>query len=440
MRVLAVTQESGHIRIYLKKRKREEVLKFLEETNSNVEKAKLCLAEMIKHNSVNEYEEEWDRLRKSYDVIQIFFLSVEALGEFVPRYLIIKNEKKGEDEKKTLKVYIPESGSNNRVCNDYLLEYVSRDINLVKQEELPFWLFVFQNHAEELTVDDINRYSGRGSFPVYLKEAYKQRKLFSQTEEERGHDKQSLLQIAKRYVCLGARTATYNQLTLGHDFDYDHRNMKFEDYRLAIEYLNNMSIQTVKMGRMENRMEPVNNCIDYAGEGANDFMDLYLVSHSEFMVVNSTGMLSLASMFTIPLLMVNATPVSFGVGGFQYTPYDLYIPKKYYSKKKARYLSLREITQIEAECMIWGSKYEQKGIKFIDNTPEEIKDAVEEMLKRLKGEWTDTEKDISSYRRYLVIYEEMKGMAENNENNWIGEPLPYRLATSYLRNNMYLLE
>ena len=103
-------------------------------------------------------------------------------------------------------------------------------------------------------------------------------------------------------------------------------------------------------------------------------------------------------------------------------------------------MSLKEITLLEVECSIWGSRYAKKGIQFIDNTPEEIKAAVEEMLQRLEGTWIETEEDKANYQRYLKIYEETREIAKNNKKNWTGEPIPYRLAASYLRNNMYLLD
>ena len=37
--------------------------------------------------------------------------------------------------------------------------------------------------------------------------------------------------------------------------------------------------------------------------------------------------------------------------------------------------------------------YEKKGIEIINNTPQEIKETVEEMEKRLNGEWKDNEEE-----------------------------------------------
>ena len=170
----------------------------------------------------------------------------------------------------------------------------------------------------------------------------------------------------------------------------------------------------------------MDNCIDYAGCYADDFRDLYVVSESMFMIVNACGMFSLASFFLKPLLMVNAVPITFGLSGIQYTEMDLYIPKKYYDISKKRYLSLREMIQVEQECSIWGEKYEKKGIKFIDNTPEEIAAAAQEMVERLTGKWQDNEEDKENYNRYMGIYQEMREAVEGDPDNWTGEPLPDR--------------
>ncbi len=438
MRIIIIRREGNRIRIHFQNRKREEVLAFLNEPNSHIEEIKKNLCNMIDCDMSKVFEKKWNDLKEQYHNIQVSFLTVDGIGELIPRYLVIKNE--GTKKKNTHVVYIPYQGSDKRVCNYYLLEYISRDIALVRKDEIPFWLYIFRNHMTEIQTYNLYRYYKRGQFTVYLKKAYSHVPLFSEEEKERGTEQMQQLQITGEYVCFGARTALYNQMTLGHDYDYEYRNMKFEDYGLAINLLNERAIQAVRMGRMEQPIPSIMNCIDYAGIGATDFMDLFLVANCKFMVVNATGIFSLASMFTCPLLMINLVPISFGLGGVQYTQYDLYIPKKYYSQKSKRYLSLREIAALEAECLIWGSKYAKEGIQFVDNTPEEIRTAVEEMLSRLDGTWIETEEDIVHYQKYLKIYEEIRRISKNNKKNWLGEPIPYRLATSYLRNNMYLLD
>ena len=245
--------------------------------------------------------------------------------------------------------------------------------------------------------------------------------------------------IYQPYVCFASRTASYNKKTIGHDYDYDFRNMNFENYEVAINYLQQQNINAVKMGRMESRMEKMENCIDYAGLYADDFKDMYLASKCEFMIANSTGTVYMVSLFSKPVLMVNAVPISFGFGGIQYTDKDLYIPKKYYDVNKDRCLTFREMIEVEMQCLIWGERYEEMGIKFIDNTPEEIAAAAQEMLERLEDRWQDDAEDQKNYERYLEIYHEMEVKSVENSDIWTGGPMPQRIAATYLRNNLYLL-
>lgn len=438
MRVIVIRREGKRIRFHFQQRNREEVLAFLNEPDSHVGEIEKNLENMIDHNMSMSYEKKWKNLKEQYDTIQIFFLTVEAIGELIPRYLVIKNE--SGIKEKVLSVFIPHLGSSKRSCNDYLMEYISRDILLIRNDELQFWQYIIHNHMSDIKSSKLLKYDKRRKCPVYLKKAYSAATFFTEEEEKRGKEQMQLLHVTGDFVCYGARTALYNQATLGTDFDYDYRNMKFEDYGLSIGYLQECAIQAVRMGRMEQPIQPMDNCIDYAGSGADDFMDLFLVAHCKFLVVNATGIFAFASMFTRPVLMVNLVPISFGMGGIQYTQYDLFIPKKYYSKKEKRYLSLREITLLEVECSIWGSRYAKKGIQFVDNTPEEIREAVEEMQQRLDGTWIETEEDKANYKKYLKIYKETREIARKNKKNWTGEPLPYRLAASYLRNNKYLLD
>ena len=50
------------------------------------------------------------------------------------------------------------------------------------------------------------------------------------------------------------------------------------------------------------------------------------------------------------------------------------------------------------------SDYESKGIKLIENTPEEIRDVVMEMTDRLNGTWQLHEDDEALQRRFWEIF------------------------------------
>ena len=56
-------------------------------------------------------------------------------------------------------------------------------------------------------------------------------------------------------------------------------------------------------------------------------------------------------------------------------------------------MSIREIFETGAGRFHETKDYERNGIEIIKNTPEEIKDTVDEMEKRLNGTWKENEED-----------------------------------------------
>lgn len=382
-----------------------------------------------------EYDETWEQIKIQYHRVKVYELTIDAIGEFIARYFMILET---FEKNNFLKVFIPNTPVK-RICNKYLLELLGRKIYIVQENNAGFWAYIFKEYLNELDMTEYKKFSSRNNYPSYKVNRDSNNVWFSKEEIAKGEKVFEQIGLCRPYVCLAARTATYNQKTIGHDYSYGYRNMCFDTYRLAVNYLCRQNMETVKMGRMEETRTKMEGCIDYAGLYSDDFMDLYLASECEFMISSMSGIACIPSLFSKPVLIVNAVPVSFGVGGMRYTDKDLYIPKKYYDVNRGRYLSLREMMEVEALCLIYGDRYEKEGIKFIDNTSEEIEASVQEMLERLRDTWQDTVEDQKNYERYLEIYHEMKEKTASNPDVWIGEPMPQRIAATYLRDNLYLL-
>ena len=92
---------------------------------------------------------------------------------------------------------------------------------------------------------------------------------------------------------------------------------------------------------------------------------------------------------------------------------DIAIFVKYYSPSKGRCLTLKEILDMETtdtyhEICAPGTflQYEKKGIVKIENTPEEIEDAIQEMVDRLDGTIEYTEEDVRLQKKYRRILDE----------------------------------
>ena len=384
------------------------------------------------------FEDRWKNFRLQYDKIKILRFREDTIGESLFRFFAILHDLPYKEDK-TLRVFLPAMIGYKRVCNKDLIKFLNQKIYIPQDDDLLFWLYAIKNHSDEMDFSELNRYISRNKAPIYKTDMYQHSLKFSQKEIETAENQMTMMGIEGEFACIAARSANYNMNTLGTEQDYDYRNMEFDDYDKTISFLGKQNIMTVRMGRGEDVIVPKQFLIDYAGKYASDFMDIWLTSNCKFMIANTSGIIALPAMFGVPICMVNATVPSLGWGGNKFTPMDMYIPKKYYSVSLQRYLSLREIIKIDGECLIWGEKYQKAGIKFIDNTPDEIRDTVEEFLARLEGKWLDTKEDIEIYNEYLKIYKEMEMAARNNDKIWTGGPIPYRLSTNYLKNNLYLL-
>lgn len=405
--------------------------------NRKVVDSLYCFKELFRED---EYEEAWMKLKEKYRNIFIYELRVEAIGEFIQRSFMAFNTCE-MDENKDLRVFIPQTDTGTavrRISNKFLVKLIGRKIHVVQEKEISFWAYVLRIHQEDIDISQYDRFSSRNSFPTYKISKENAIDYFTSAEIQQGDILLEKIGLNKPYVCFAARTAAYNNKTVGHDFDYSARNMKFEDYEMAIKYLYQQNIVAVKMGRCESPMKTMENCIDYAGLYADDFNDLYIASRCEFFVASPSGIMFMATLFSKPILVVNSMPYC-GYGGTPYTVNDLYIPRKYYDVKKKRYLSLREAVKLDLQCLVWTGRYEKMGIQLIDNTPEEIMTAIQEMLERLSGRWHDTVEDKKNYERYMEIYHQMEIETVDNPDNWMGGLIPCRIASSYLRNNLYLL-
>ena len=93
------------------------------------------------------------------------------------------------------------------------------------------------------------------------------------------------------------------------------------------------------------------------------------------------------------------------------------IIKKFYSKSEKRLLNFKEVIKIENEVGNFGTEKFRKNfsdIDILDNTPEEIDDAVQEMQKRLDGTWKVKPEDKELQERFWEINKMGKIKSENH--------------------------
>jgi len=118
-------------------------------------------------------------------------------------------------------------------------------------------------------------------------------------------------------------------------------------------------------------------------------MDLFLCAENRFYLGTSSGPCMIPPCFGKKCALANyellpARPFYFG---------NIYIPKLLYEKKKGRKLTFREALTADTVYCFHSNFYAARGFEFIDNSPEEIDELVQEMLESSKGNLRYTQEE-----------------------------------------------
>jgi putative glycosyltransferase (TIGR04372 family) len=259
---------------------------------------------------------------------------------------------------------------------------------------------------------------------------------FTPEEEARGEAGIRAMGIPQgaHFACLIVRDSDY----LGHYFPngdwvyHNYRDCDIQNFIMAAEELADRGYFVIRMGaKVREAMQTLHpRVIDYATNGMrNDFMDIYLGAKCDFCISTSLGFDAVPTLFRRPIVYVNFAPLAFLV---TYRKEVVLITKKHISEER-RSLTLREILSHDGGFCRNASDYEYKGVKLVENTPEEIRDVVIEMAERLNGTWQPHEDDEALQRRFWEIFP-MDAVDITQGRPLHGE-IRARYGASFLRNN-----
>jgi putative glycosyltransferase (TIGR04372 family) len=282
------------------------------------------------------------------------------------------------------------------------------------------------------TQHDRDVYNLLDRFPPHLQ--------FTDEEEERG--KAGLLAMGvptgAPFVCLIVRDSAYLDALAsrikGTDVGYhSYRDSDIQNYVLAAEELADRGYYLIRMGAMVN--EPISSrhkmVIDYATNGMrSDFMDIYLGAKCAFCISTGTGFDAVPYIFRRPIVYVNYLPLGYL---YSFRAQFISITRHHLTIKKNQELSLRDIFSSGVGFSVYTSEYVSKGIKIIENTPEEIRDVAIEMAERLNGTWKPHEDDETLQRRFWEIFP-VDATEAINKRPLHGE-IRARFGAHFLRNN-----
>jgi putative glycosyltransferase (TIGR04372 family) len=130
---------------------------------------------------------------------------------------------------------------------------------------------------------------------------------------------------------------------------------------------------------------------------------VYLSANCEIFISTVLGLDSIPEIFRVPRVLTNYIPIAnFG----KYGPQDLIVPKQYWIENENRFMSFSEIVASKNALGSCTSSYEYKraGLKLIENTPQEITLATEELLARKNGTWQTTDEAVMLQQKFWALY------------------------------------
>ena len=301
-------------------------------------------------------------------------------------------------------------------------------------------------HADKVGIEYFGTYKYRDCSATFLVELGKPLIPFSGALEQYAEKKMKQIGIEGDYICIHAREAATkkNNFIATYD-DTSIIDADINSYGQACDYMRRLGYQSVRMGKDESRKCEIAGVIDYANEFYDDLMDFYLVSKCKFMIGGMAGIVAVAPFWGRPALITNALSFCYGKEALPRTAYDLYIPKKFYSKQKKRLLNLYESWDISYKCDRYNKRFEEEGIEIINNTEEEILNATIEMNEKLDHRWSQSEdekKCLEKYWRIINLWKSKRKLTYvSRESGGQGRDMfPYQICYSYLKENMYLLD
>ena len=260
---------------------------------------------------------------------------------------------------------------------------------------------------------------------------------FSNSETKQGEDFLNSVRTApnQKFVCLAVRDSSYKRdqfedRDVRHD---DYRNNDISNFQNVVEQLAIDGYLVFRMGAKVERPFAVDTpgVFDYASNGMRtDFLDVYLSANCEIFISTVLGIDSIPEIFRVPRVLTNYIPIAnFG----KYGPQDLIIPKQYWIENENRFMSFSEIVASKNALGSCTSSYEYQraGLKLVENTPQEITLATQEVLARKNDTWQLTVDAKALQDKFWSLYDQLS--PPGIQSRVIGhKPI---IGTEFLRTN-----
>jgi putative glycosyltransferase (TIGR04372 family) len=264
-------------------------------------------------------------------------------------------------------------------ANKYVIENLPKNFLVVKNVLLCKLLYLFKiNPISAVRTRNVFVWDQRAVESLRYSEESLQEKKFISVPGRNSNLVQDLfekigLSSSPWYVCLHIREAGYAKL-LDDDIT-EFRNSDINTYISAIEYITGMGGFVVRMG--DESMTPMPDLpgvIDYAtSKFKSDENDFILMSYCDYFIGSNSGANWIAIVQQRRILAVNVAPMAVAK---IWTSNDLAVPKLHLRKSDGSELPFREIFDRDIADYQMSYKFENSGVYVVDNSEDEILNAV----------------------------------------------------------------
>ncbi len=323
-------------------------------------------------------------------------------------HLIKREILQGRDPKKMV-LYLPES---QKAANQALLDKMGAYITIVREEkQLPCPETTMYSVLEEYflteSIDGLTKHFRHASTEIFRAwENAGRAPLLTLTESELENGRARLKELGVPhgawFVCLHVRESGFKKKA-GFNAVEDSMNAEIGNYLPAIRAVTERGGWVIRVGDPQMRpLPPESRTIDYAHSAVkSESMDVFLLGACRFFIGTSSGPAYVPPLFGVPCVLTNWAPT----GQRPFNGRDIYIPKLFRAGFPSRLLSFPEMMAPPIGCTRPYTHAEELGLSLVANTPEEIREVVNEMLDRLDGALAYTETDTALQSAFDAVAE-----------------------------------
>lgn len=396
-------------------------------------------------NKISRYEKKWRYIKRKYEQVYVYGIEFISIGETIPRlFMFLSDIKKKNGNTYNIVFPIFSQYYKGGIFNNGIFDIFRGYLHFITKDNIDFWQYVFTVHLNKVNITQFNKYRYRNATLVYVEEGHPVIP-FSKELVEYAEDSMKFMGIKGEYVCLHAREVKNKMRKFTNYSSTMVADVDINSFKQAVGYMQDLGYQAVRMGKYESKECEIKNIIDYSNYYYNGLMDFYLIANCKFLIGSLSGLTGITAFWGRPVLITNVGTFCYGYESLATTKYDLYIPKKFYSKKKNRLLNLMEILNVSNKLDRYDERFVKAGIEWIDNTKEEILKATMEMNNKMDHTWIYTEEETECMKRYWNIInlwrDRHKTSFARKRSGAEGYIMfPISICYSYLKDNMYLLD